>query len=134
MKIIEFNKLAHSAEPLSHKPDELEHDELSVHVITDNEHDPQLMLYHSRKHIYDRRSKTDRIFLKRNELEQIISVAKATLEQIDQGEIALCKCGNYYHIDEVCKSCLNERIRLFRLGGNNMVRAWGYDPIEETSD
>lgn len=131
MKITNIDKLTRSAEPLSHKPDELEHDELSVHVITDNEYEPQILLHHSKKHIYDRRSTTNRIFLKRTELEHIISVTEAALKQIDQGEIILCECGKYYHIDEVCKFCLNERLRLFKLGGNNMVRAWGYDPIEE---
>lgn len=133
MEVFRKNLLKHDPHPLNHKPSELEHENLIVSMFTDNNNDPVFVIRTSRKQVYDRRSITNSIRLNKQDFRSIIANVEAKLDQIDQGEIVVCRCSGYTFAGEgCCEFCNRERVRLWKLGGNKMVKAYGYEPIEET--
>lgn len=106
MEVFRKNLLNHEPQPLKYKPNELEHNNLTVSMFTDNNNEPVFVIKTSTKQVYDRRSITNTICLNKQDFRSIIANVEATLNQIDQGEIVVCRCSGYTFADEgYCKFC-----------------------------
>lgn len=132
MEIFKKNLLNHPPQPLCHNPEELEHNDLSLHLFNDHHGHPTFALQHSKKDVYAKRAVVNRIHMNAEDLKEAMSAAISTLEKVDREDLLVCQCGRYIPADQdCCESCKNERIRLWKIGGNQMVRAFGFTPLHE---
>lgn len=84
MEVFRKNLLNHEPQPLKHKPSELEHDNLTVSMFTDNNNEPVFVIKTSTKQEYDRRSITNTIRLNEQDFRSIMANVEAKLDHTNQ--------------------------------------------------